>query len=81
MVRPSKIREATMDMGTRFVVEMLIGDYWENCWTEEGKPETFRSYDAAEQAIKDHITDCINAVEGGEMDDSPDPTDFRIVAV
>ncbi len=31
--------------------------------------------------MKDHIIDCINAVEGGDMEDSPDPTDLRVVTV
>lgn len=40
--------------------------------------EVFATHEDAEQAIKDHVCDCINAVEGGYMEDSPDPTDFVI---
>jgi hypothetical protein len=41
----------------------------------------FDTREEAEQEVKDHITNCINAVEGGSMQDSPDPTDFTIEEV
>ena len=62
--------------------EMLGG--WENCWTDGGnhdKPLRFATREEAEDAIKDHIADCINAVEGGDMLDSPDPSNLRVVEV
>jgi hypothetical protein len=66
--------------------EMLSG--WENCWTTDageqnpnGTPVTYGTREEAEQAIRDHITDCINAVEGGDMMDSPDPISLRVVEV
>ena len=68
----------------KYVVETRMGvrdHVWENCWTVDGVPETFATYNDAEEAIKDHIIDCINAVEGGDMEDSPDPSEFRIVAI
>jgi hypothetical protein len=73
---------------TRYEVqtEMLSG--WENCWSidagehnPDGIPVTYASREEAQQAIDDHIADCINAVEGGDMADSPDPTSLRIVEV
>lgn len=64
--------------------EISLG-VWENTWREnaceenpEGTPTTFETRYEAEDAIREHITDCINAVEGGHMDDSPDPSEFRI---
>jgi hypothetical protein len=55
---------------------------WENCWTDDGgEPLTFATYEEAEQAMKDHIADCIDAVESGYMEDSPAPTDLRVVLV
>jgi len=60
--------------------EMLSG--WENCWTDEnGERITFASRNEAEQAMKDHIIDCVNAVEAGDMVDSPDPASLRVVEV
>jgi hypothetical protein len=59
--------------------EMLGG--WENCWTENDKPATFASREEAEAAIEEHIADCINAVQSGDMHDSPDPSSMRVVEV
>src|ERR1700728_5246549 len=66
----------------KYAVETLFINTWENCWKDDvGNPTLFDSREEAEEEIKDHITDCINAVEGGDMEDSPDPGDFRVVAV
>lgn len=69
-----------------YIVEQEIGDGWENTWREDagehnpdGTPQTFSTLDEAVDAIKNHITDSINAVEAGDMQDSPDPSEFRIV--
>jgi len=60
--------------------EMLSG--WENCWTDDvGQTITFATREEAEDEIRDHISDCINAVESGDMLDSPDPASLRIVEV
>jgi hypothetical protein len=61
----------------RYAIEMNIGGAFER-FPEDGLYDTRED---AEQAIRDHITDCINAVEAGEMEDSPDPSDFRVVEV
>ena len=64
----------------RYTVETEMMNTWENCWTDAfGRPVHYDSLDAAVDGIRDHITDCINAVEGGDMQDSPDPSEFRIV--
>ena len=77
------------ELADRYEVQTLHanGEY-ENVWREdagidnpEGTPVTFATMDDADAAIRDHIIDCINAVEGGEMEDSPDRSDFRIVPV
>ena len=58
--------------------EMLVG--WENCWTDSNeKLMTYATLDAAADDIRDHVIDCINAVEGGDMIDSPEASNFRIV--
>lgn len=66
----------------KYAVETLFTYGWENCWREEdGSLTLFETREDAEQAVKDLITDCINAVEGGDMEDSPDPSEFRVVEV
>ena len=55
-------------------------DGWVNCWAIDDKPQTFATLQEAMDAIKDHIIDQINAVEGGDMEDSQDPAEFRIVS-
>lgn len=67
----------------KYAVETnFYGDKWENCWKDNDEnPLLFDTREEAEQEIKDHICDCINAVEGGDMEDSPDPADFRIVEI
>lgn len=57
----------------------FYGDTWENVWTQDEAPMTFETLELAVDEIRDHVTDCINAVEGGEMDDSPDPSAFRVI--
>lgn len=66
---------------TRFIVEMLIGDDWENVWHEDGEPASFDTAEIAQMEIDAHIRDCIEAVEGGQMEDHPDPSEFRVTAV
>ena len=71
-----------MTTPTRYAVETLFTYGWENCWMDgNGKSLTFATHEEAEQAMKDHIIDCVNAVEEGFMEDSPDPTDLRVVPV
>lgn len=71
-----------MTKPTRYAVETLFTYGWENCWMDDnGKPLTFARYDEAEEARKNHIIDCINAVEEGFLEDGQDPTDLRVVPV
>lgn len=67
----------------KYAVEQEMTSGFEPVWFEDDgiTRRTYDSRDAAEDEIKDHITDCINAVEGGLMDDSPDPSEFRVVEV
>jgi hypothetical protein len=66
--------------GYEVQTEMLIG--WENCWTDaEGKPVTYATREEAIAAIADHIIDCVDAVDAGDMIDAPEPSEFRIVEV
>jgi hypothetical protein len=75
-------RASAQGLGNRmkYAVETLFINTWQNCWNDgSGKPVLFDTRDEAEEAIKDHIIDCINAVEGGDMEDSPDPSELRVV--
>lgn len=72
----------------RYEVQTETLSGWENCWVTDagesnpnGTPVTYATREEAEQAIQDHIADCINAVEGGDLMDSPDPTSLRVVKV
>ena len=57
----------------RYEVQTGIFGTWENCWTDgDGQPVTYANREEAEDAIRGHVIDCINAVEGGDMLDSPD---------
>lgn len=69
-----------------YEVQQETGNDWENTWRKDagednpdGTPVTFNTLEDAVSEIRDHIIDCINAVEGGDMEDSPDPSEFRIV--
>ena len=71
------IAEANGLPSTRFAIAMDIGGVFERL-PEDGLYDT---RERVERAIKDHIANCIKAVEAGELDDSPDPSDFRAVEV
>lgn len=67
-----------------YIVETwTLCDGWVNCWstqdTEMAHPVCFETREQAEDAIRDYLADCIDAVQRGDMADSPDPTDLRVV--
>jgi hypothetical protein len=65
---------------TRYIVETEMLGGWENCWTDgEGEPLAFDTEQEAKEAIADHIADCREAVEAGDMQDAPEPDSLRIV--
>ncbi len=59
----------------RFEVQTLIGNDWENVWTEDDEPLTFDNPVEAETAMHDHLNDCQAA--GIEVN----PSDLRIALV
>lgn len=66
----------------KYAVETLFTYGWENCWLDANESLTFfDTREDAERAIKEHISDCIDAVEEGFLEDSPDPSEFRVVEV
>jgi alcohol dehydrogenase YqhD (iron-dependent ADH family) len=70
-----------MEVIMRYEVQTrFYGDTWENVWKSGDIKETYDTFDDAVDAIREHIIDCINAVGGGHMEDSPEQDSFRIVA-
>jgi hypothetical protein len=57
----------------------FYNDVWEGVWVTDGLSETFNTLDDAIVAIRDHIIDCIDAVENDLMEDCPAQDSFRIV--
>lgn len=66
----------------RYAVETKMMNTWENCWSDnDGKPLLFYTHKEAQEAIREHIIDCENAVADGDMMDAPTADDLRIVEV
>ena len=36
-----------------YIVETYMGNTWENCWTEDDKPMTFLTHEAAQTGISE----------------------------
>lgn len=63
-----------------YVVEMAIGNYWVNAWSNNnGDPLTFKKYEHAETELNDHLKSYQEAFDEGFVSDVPDPAQFRIV--
>lgn len=63
-----------------YIVEReMVNGQWQAWGEDDGTPTVYAMPEQAAEEIRDHIIDCINEVEGGEMEDSPDPSEFRIV--
>jgi hypothetical protein len=54
-----------------YIVETRMGNTWENCWTEDDKPLTFPTHEAAQAEVNDLLA---------EMHDYS-PEDYRITEV
>lgn len=68
------------------VQEHTLCDGWINTWTtydddDNEIPSRFRSEEDAESSLEDFFRQCRTAVKKREMEDVPDPDDFRIVKV
>ena len=40
-----------------YIVETRFGNTWENCWTEDDKPMTFLTHEAAQSEIDDLLSE------------------------
>jgi hypothetical protein len=54
---------------------------WLNNWHDENGPSYFESREAAQNELDEFLADCLDEVQAGNMPDSPDSEDFRIVEV
>ena len=45
----------------RWEVLTLVGNYYENVWSEDGEPLTFDTYAEAEAELSDHLEACEEA--------------------
>lgn len=52
-----------------------------NTWTEDDKPLTFKTRSNAELELKIHLQEMREAWELNEIDDEPNPEDYRIVEI
>lgn len=75
----AKIRGTSIPV--RYEVQTAMGNDWENCWTENEKPQYFESEDAAQAEITDHLDTVADAVAAGHMQSEYDPADYRIMPV
>jgi hypothetical protein len=62
-----------------WVVEMLIGDEWENVWWDDAnEPLAFSSEEEAKEALAEHLADQKESVEEGFLEDVDSPEMFRV---
>jgi len=62
-----------------WVVEMLIGDEWENVWWDDAnQPLAFSSEEEAKEALAEHLADQKESVEEGFLEDVDSPEMFRV---
>ena len=65
----------------RFEVLTAMGNEPENCWTEDGKPQTFATPEEAQAEIDDHLATVSQAVAEGHMSCEYDADDYTIQEV
>lgn len=56
-------------------------DGFVNTWNENDKPLTFKTRSDAELELKIHLQDMREAWECNEIEDEPNPEDYRIMEV
>ncbi len=68
------------------VLTRTICDGFVNTWTvsehgQEPRPEIFATREDAEQALAEFIAESMAAAEAGDLEDAPDPADYKVVKV
>jgi len=64
-----------------YEVQTLLGNDFENCWSEDDLPQKFFTEVEAWQEIQDHINRVKIAVESGHMDTLEDSDNYRVVKI
>lgn len=62
----------------RWEVLALIGNHWENVWQQDGEPLLFDTPDEAALEIVEHLRDCAEAFNCGDLLEAPTADSFRI---
>lgn len=63
-----------------YAVETLIGEEWENVWTDDNHdPVIFETREEAEASLDDHLKECQDAFREGFLSTPPDLKLFRIM--
>ena len=63
------------EIQTRFIND------WENVWHCDGQLERFSTYEAAKESLNDFLDEMAEAHFNGDIEDTYDIEDFRIVEV
>lgn len=64
-----------------YEVQTLIGDQWENIWTEDGQPQEFKTRQEAQAEIDQLIADTIEAAAEGSMAEPYSRDNYRIFRI
>jgi len=62
----------------RWEVLTLVGNFYENTWSEDGEPLTFDTYAEAESELTDHLEACEEAHHFGHLAEVPTRDQFAI---
>jgi hypothetical protein len=62
----------------RWEVLTLVGNFYENTWSEDGEPLTFATYAEAEAELTDHLEACEEAYQFGHLAEVPTRDQFAI---
>lgn len=61
-------------------INMLSG--WENVWKDDlSEPLRFGTHREAQEELNDHLVTMQEAYIAGDIEDEPDPDEYRIVSV
>jgi hypothetical protein len=63
------------------VQENFLCGGWTNTWHTDDEPTMYETEEEAEIELENFFRQCQDAFDSGEMEDVPDPKDFRIVEV
>ncbi len=66
----------------RYVVETRFTYGFENCWSDDDdQPVTFSTLEEAQEALKEHLEDLVEAFAEGHIEDPSQASDFQIAVI